>query len=59
MPNAFVPTASNRFHNVYILNLNDLMCPDGNCRAVSDDGVVVFRDGQHLTDSFVQHQTTP
>ncbi len=40
-----------------MLDLNDLVCPDGNCRAVSKDGVVVFRDSQHLTDSFVQHQT--
>jgi len=46
--------AAGRFGNVQILDLNDLVCTDGNCSAVSDDGVVVFRDGQHLTDSFVR-----
>lgn len=37
-----------------LLNLNDLVCPNGICQAQTDDGVVVFRDTQHLTDSFVR-----
>ena len=40
--------------NVGIVDLNDLVCPDGACRAISLEGQVVFRDSQHLTDSFVR-----
>ena len=47
-------TAAGRFANVHLLDLNDLVCPGGRCSAVSADGVVVFRDGQHLTDRFVR-----
>lgn len=46
--------AADRFPNVRVLDLNDLVCPDGTCNAVSEEGVVVFRDSQHLTDSFVR-----
>lgn len=41
------------YRNVYLLNLNDLVCPDSNCSALSKDGVVVYRDSFHLTNSFV------
>ena len=44
------------FSNIYILDLNDLVCPGGDCNAISEDGVVVFRDSQHLTDTFVRKQ---
>jgi len=47
-------TVAGRFRNVHLLDLNDLVCPGGRCNAVSDQGVVVFRDNQHLTDSFVR-----
>ncbi len=47
---------ADRFSNVHILDLNDLVCPAGNCSAISEEGVVVFRDSQHLTDSFVRVQ---
>jgi len=48
--------AASRFPNVHLLDLNDLVCPDGVCSAVSDQGVVAFRDSNHLTDSFVRAQ---
>ena len=48
--------AAGRFPNVHLLDLNDLVCPGGVCSAVSDQGVVVFRDSHHLTDSFVRAQ---
>jgi hypothetical protein len=42
------------FSNVTLLDLNDLVCPRGRCAARQVDGVVVFRDQRHLTDSFVR-----
>ena len=52
----FLGQAAERFANVYLLNLSDLVCPGGICSAFSDQGQVVFRDSQHLTDSFVRAQ---
>lgn len=52
----FLGQAANHFANVHLLDLNDLVCPGGDCYAVNEKGVVVFRDSQHLTDSFVQSQ---
>ncbi len=46
--------AADRFPNVHLLDLNEFVCPRGNCSAISTDGIVVFRDSQHLTDSFVR-----
>jgi peptidoglycan/LPS O-acetylase OafA/YrhL len=40
--------------NVTVLDLNDLVCPDGFCSALSANGVVVYRDKSHLTDTYVQ-----
>lgn len=37
--------------NVVLLDLNDLVCPHGTCRAMLD-GQVVFRDDHHMTASF-------
>lgn len=50
----FIQKAADRFTNVYLLGLNDLVCPNGNCYALSKEGIVVFRDSQHLTDTFVR-----
>jgi hypothetical protein len=50
--------AASRYSNVNLLNLNDLVCPDDVCGAISKKGVVIFRDSQHLTDSFVRDQTS-
>jgi hypothetical protein len=45
-----------RFPNASLLDLNDLVCPDGTCAAQNQAGLPVFRDSQHLTDSFVRAQ---
>ena len=50
----YLEKAAARFPNVHLVDLNDLVCPEGNCNAISDDGLVVFRDSQHLTDTFVR-----
>lgn len=47
-------TAASDFSNVKFFNPVDLVCPIGRCRAVSPAGVPVFRDSQHLTDTFVR-----
>ncbi|MES9902841.1 MAG: acyltransferase family protein, partial [Sedimenticola sp.] len=54
----FLGQATGRFANVHLLDLNDLVCPDRSCGAVTGEGVVVFRDSQHLTDSFVRAQVS-
>jgi len=48
--------ATNRFTNAHVLNLNDLVCPEGICKSIDKQGVVIFRDSQHLTDTFVRKQ---
>jgi hypothetical protein len=45
--------AARRFIKVNVINVNDIVCPGGYCSATEQDGVV-FRDAQHLTDSFVR-----
>lgn len=52
----YLEQAIQRFPNAQLLDLNDLVCPSGVCSAQTPDGVVVFRDSQHLTDSFVRAQ---
>ncbi len=47
-------TAASDFSNVQVFNPVDLVCPRGQCRAVSPTGIPVFRDSQHLTDTFVR-----
>ena len=44
------------YDNVRLLSLNDFVCPGGVCSALGKNGIVVFRDQQHLTDSFVRSQ---
>lgn len=43
--------AADHFANVSMLNMNALVCPDMTCSA-EQEGIVVFRDSQHLTASF-------
>ncbi len=50
----YLSEAADRFPNVYVLNFNDLVCPEGTCQAGDPNRIVVFRDSQHLTDSFVR-----
>lgn len=53
---AYLQVAASGFKNVQILDLNDLVCPNDICQAVDASGTPVFRDSQHLTDSFVRSQ---
>lgn len=50
---ALLENAASGMPNVEVLDVNSWVCPSRICSAVSEDGVVVFRDSQHLTDSFV------
>lgn len=52
----YLADAAERFDNARVLNLNDLVCPEQRCAAQRPDGLVVFRDRQHLTNSFVLAQ---
>lgn len=49
----YLKIASKAYSNVHLLNLNDFVCPDGVCSAQNSNGIIVFRDRQHLTNSFV------
>ncbi len=42
-----------RYRNVNTIDMNGWICPDGECKA-QRDGMIVFRDNQHLTASFVR-----
>lgn len=46
--------AANQYRNVDVIDLNDLVCPNSICSAGEPEGIVIFRDSQHLTDTFVQ-----
>ena len=50
----YLNESARQFANVRLLNLNDLVCPEGVCAASTTSGQVVFRDSQHLTASFVR-----
>lgn len=52
----YLQQAVQHFPNVNLLNLNDLVCPGEYCAAQDSNGLIVFRDSQHLTDSFVRAQ---
>lgn len=45
--------ASSRFANVRMLDMNDVVCPLGQCMA-ERSGTIVFRDSQHLTASYAR-----
>ena len=53
----YLSQSASHISNVYMLDLNGLVCPNGKCNAISKNGVIVFRDSQHLTDSFVRAQS--
>lgn len=52
----YLQRVTRRFANASLLDLNERVCPDRHCAARHPDGVVVFRDSQHLTDTFVRRQ---
>ncbi|MCX7562348.1 SGNH hydrolase domain-containing protein [Xanthomonadaceae bacterium XH05] len=45
--------AAQGFQGVHLIDMNDAVCPNGTCQAVRD-GVLVFRDTQHLTAEFAE-----
>jgi len=45
--------ASSRFGNVSMLDMNEAICPAGQCYA-ERNGKVVFRDSQHMTATFAK-----
>ncbi len=47
----WLQTAASGLGNLTVLDLTESVCPDGLCRA-EQNGMVVFRDGQHLTARF-------
>lgn len=55
---SYLERAASRFANVRVLNLNDLVCPEQRYAAQTTDGLTVFRDRRHLTDTFVRAQAT-
>ena len=52
----YLELAVQDFPKARLLNLNDMVCPNRHCAAKSSDGLVIFRDQLHLTDSFVRAQ---
>lgn len=50
----YLNIATDRFSNVALLDLNELVCPNKFCRAQNAEGLIVYRDQQHLTDTFVR-----
>jgi hypothetical protein len=47
----WIAQAASPYPKVQMLDLNKAVCPDGRCQA-ERDGIVVFRDNQHLTATF-------
>lgn len=45
--------AASRFANVSVVDMTDVVCPQGECHAELDDRIV-FRDSRHLSASFVE-----
>lgn len=50
----YLAEAVQDYANVGLLDLNELVCPGGYCAAGTTGGIAVFRDQQHLTDTFVR-----
>ncbi len=49
----YLEEAVRKYSGVELLDFNELVCPNMKCRALSSQGVVVYRDSLHLTNSFV------
>jgi len=54
----YLKQAAKGLQNVSLLDLNELVCPQNFCAALSKDNMVIFRDNQHLTDTFVRAQVS-
>ena len=48
----YLREAAGAFDNVAVLDLNNLVCPEGRCAASTREGIAVFRDSQHVTATF-------
>jgi hypothetical protein len=48
----YLKRASAEHGSIQLLDFNEFVCPRGECSAITTGGVVVFRDSQHLTDTF-------
>lgn len=48
-----IQEAAKNFTNVFTIDLNNAVCPDGVCQAELN-GIVVYRDSLHLTSTFTE-----
>lgn len=53
-----ITSASLRFANVHVLDMNAYVCPNGICRAELN-GTITYRDEQHITASFARSLAGP
>jgi peptidoglycan/LPS O-acetylase OafA/YrhL len=53
---SWLAAAASDFPNVSLIDMTSAICPNGTCHA-ERDGVLVFRDSQHLTTRFVESLT--
>lgn len=49
-------SASERFNNVSVIDMNPVICPDNRCYA-EREGTIVFKDSNHLTASYAKKLT--
>lgn len=50
---ALLEEAASEMPRVDVLDLNSWVCPSQTCSAMTEEGVVIFRDSKHLTNGFV------
>lgn len=53
-----ISAATTHYQNVKLIDLNELVCPDGTCSAYRD-GAFLYRDSQHLTATFIRSLSEP
>jgi len=49
-----VEEALREIEDAEVVDFSEIVCPERVCNAITEDGIVVFRDSQHLRDSFVR-----
>lgn len=50
---SWLESAASHYPNVSMVDMTDAVCPDDKCRA-QRDGIIVFRDTEHMTASFAR-----
>ncbi len=50
----YLQASATGFENVAVLEMGDVVCPEGRCAARTMEGVAVFRDSDHLTAAFAR-----